>query len=125
MTRRGFLVSSALAACASPLAAKKKKKKKGQEILGLLAGTVFDPDGRSAPGVEVVAYAVADDSIKLEAVTNYRGEFSLRAPAAEDHAAATAYRVVARTKGFAPVEKTADVYRAQKTNINLLLEKAP
>lgn len=113
---------------AAPLAAKKKNKKKkgkGQEPrnLGLLAGTVFTPEGRSAPGVKVMAHAVEDDSIRLEGVTDYRGEFALRAPVGDDAAQGRTYRVAAEAKGFARVEKEAEVYLAQKTNINLILEK--
>ena len=115
---------------ASGLAAKKKKPKKNKkgkqrrpQHLGLLAGTVFTPDTRSAPGVKVTAVDTEDESVKLEAVTDYRGEFAIRAPASEDPAVGKTYRLTTEAKGFAPVEKTAEVYLAQKTNVNLILEK--
>lgn len=125
MTRRAAV---ALLLSGSAASAKKKKKKKGKgekaaQNLGLLAGTVFTPEGRSAPGVKVTAWAADDESERLEGVTDYRGEFALRAPVGDDPAAGRKYRVVAEAKGFEPVEKTAEVYPAQKTNVNLILEK--
>ena len=84
---------------------------------------MFTPDTRSAPGVKVTAVDAEDESVKLEAVTDYRGEFAIRAPASEDPAVGKTYRLTTEAKGFAPVEKTAEVYLAQKTNVNLILEK--
>lgn len=124
MTRR---VALGLFALAAALGAKKKDKKKSkrkaQPNLGLLAGTVFDPDGRSARGAKVTVFDVDDPSIRFETVSDSRGEFAIRAPAAADPATARRYRVIARVKGFPAVEKTAEVYLAQRTNVNLILKR--
>ncbi len=126
MTRRVLLGLFALAAALGAKKKKKKKKKskrKAQPNLGLLAGTVFDPSGRSARGAKVTAFDVDDPSIRFETVSDSRGEFAIRAPAAADPATARSYRVIARVKGFPAVEKTVEVYPAQRTNINLILER--
>lgn len=121
MSRRSWLL---LLASVSPLLAKKKKKRKkgkGPEFLGLLAGTVFDSDGRSLPGARVTAVAEDDPSVEVEVVTDGRGEFALRTPAFEDPSKARTYTVRAERKGFETGEKKADAYYGQKTNLNLLL----
>ena len=125
MTRRTAFL---LACSALPLAAKKKSKKKKdkgkseREPLGLISGTVFDADGRSLPGAKVVATDVANPKVKLEAFASPRGEFNLRAPADADLGTGRNYVVRAEVKGFEPAEKTVEVYQAQRTNVNLLLD---
>ena len=107
---------------AAPLAQAKKKKKNGRSDdegpLALLGGSVFRAGGRSFPGVEIIVDDPDDPKRKWKAVSSLRGEFVIRVPAAGD----PVYRVRAQAKGFRPAEKTAQVYAAQKTNINLILE---
>ena len=122
MTRRALML---LPASASLLAAAKKKdkgKKKSRQPLGLISGTVFDSNGRSLPGAKVIATTVADPKTKLEAIASPRGEFNLRAPADADLSKGVEYTVRAEAKGFEPAEKTVEVYQAQRTNVNLLLD---
>ncbi len=105
------------------LAAKKKDRKKTErEPLGLISGTVFNAAGRSLAGAKVRAVDAASPKVKIEAVTSPRGEFNLRAPADEDLATGRRYAVHAEAKGFEPAEKTVEVYQAQRTNVNFLLE---
>jgi hypothetical protein len=121
MTRRAAI----LAACAAlpGLAAKKKDKgKRKQEPLGLISGTVFDADGRSLPGAKVTVTDAANPKAKLEAMAAARGEFNVRAPAEEELAVGRPYVVRAEAKGFEPAEKTVEVYQAQRTTVNLLLD---
>jgi len=121
MTRRAAIL---LTCSAWPLLAAKKKDqgKKKREPLGLISGTVFDSDGRSLPGAKVTARDAENPKVKLEAISSPRGEFNLRAPADEDLAIGRAYTVHAEAKGFEPAEKTVEVYQAQRTNVNLLLD---
>lgn len=121
MTRRAAIL---LTCSVLPLAAAKKKdkNKSKREPLGLISGAVFDSDGRSLPGAKVTATDVSDPKVKLEAIASPRGEFNLRAPADEDLATGRHYAVRAEAKGFEPGEKTVEVYQAQRTNVNLLLD---
>jgi hypothetical protein len=120
MTRRALVGLIAFGAAAS--AAKKKDKGKNAGPLGLISGTVFDVDGRSLPGAKVTVTAAEDPKLKFEAVTSPRGEFNVRAPADEDLAQGRNYVIRAEAKGFEPAEKTVEVYQAQRTNANLLLD---
>ena len=104
------------------LAAKKKKKGKDAEPLGVISGTVFDADGRSLPGSKVTITDAENPKVRFESFTNNRGEFSVRTPADEDLATGRSYTIRAEAKGFEPGEKTVEVYQAQRTNANLLLD---
>jgi hypothetical protein len=119
MTRRAVVGMAVFA-----LAAKAAKKDKGKkaEPLGLISGTVFDADGRSLPNAKVVVTDAANPKVRLDAITNYRGEFTVRAPADADLATGRSYTIKAEAKGFLPGEKTVEVYQAQRTNANLLLD---
>ena len=121
MTRRAaiLMVCSALPVVG---AKKKDKRKTKREPLGLISGTVFDSDGRSLPGAKVTATDTANPKVKLETITNARGELNIRAPADEDLATGRSYLVAAEAKGFEPAEKTVEVYQSQRTNVNLLLD---
>ncbi|MCB1018952.1 MAG: carboxypeptidase regulatory-like domain-containing protein [Acidobacteria bacterium] len=120
MTRRALVGFVLFAAVAS--AAKKKDKSKKGGPLGLVSGTVFTSDGLSIPGAKVTVVSKADGKTKLEAISSQRGEFSIRTPADEDLATGLEYVVRAEAKGFEPAEKTVEVYQAQRTNLNLLLD---
>jgi len=122
LERRSLLLGLLLGA---PVwAKKKKKKKKGAERnanLGLISGTVFQASGFSFPGAKVTAVAVDDPKVKFESLSDGRGEFAFRAPAGAEPGAARRYTVRAEAKRHEAVEKSADVYRGQRTNINLIL----
>ena len=120
MTRRAVF---GMAISAVPgLAAKKKDKGRKEEPLGVISGTVFDADGRSLPGAKVMVIDAVNPKVRFETVASGRGEFTVRAPAAEDLSKARTYTIRAEAKGFEPGEKTVEVYQAQRTNANLLLE---
>lgn len=109
--------------CAVPAFAKKrnrKDKKKRQneqeaEPLALIAGSVFQPGGVSFRGVKVFAVSLTNPKLKFEAVSDSRGEFAIRVPAAE-----AKFKVTAQARGLDPVEREVEVYEAQKTNVNLI-----
>lgn len=120
MLRRVLL---ALPFAVVPLLAKKKKKQvKGREEgpLGVISGTVFQPNGLSLPGAKVTVIDPADEKRTWDATTDGRGEFAIRVPAAGD----PKYQVVAEFKGLEPMEKEAYAYEAQRTNINFLMSPA-
>lgn len=100
---------------------KKKKKKAGRKggPLGLLAGTVFHPQGLSMPGAKVTAYATDGGKDKWEGTTDGRGEFALRVPATTD---GIAYRLHAEAKGMQPQERELIAYEGQRTSANFRLE---
>ncbi|MBI1354781.1 MAG: hypothetical protein GC160_10565 [Acidobacteria bacterium] len=126
MWNRRRLLACLLLGSSSLWAKKKKKKAAKDENLGLLTGTVFQSSGFSLPGAKVTATAEDDPKVKFETISDGRGEFSFRAPAGAEPGSARRYKVRAEAKGFQPGEKSADVYLAQRTNMNLLLspEKA-
>ena len=120
MTRRTWIATPLLTAAA--FAAKKKDKAAKAGPLGLISGTVFDSDGRSLPGAKVTVTAADDPKLKLEAISSPRGEFNIRTPADESLETGRQYVIRAEAKGFEPAEKTVEVYQAQRTNANLLLD---
>ena len=104
------------------LAKKKKKKSKRHDEgpQGVISGTVFHPNGLSLPGAKVTVIDPTDEKRTWEGVTDGRGEFAIRVPAAGD----PQYRVVAEAKGLEPLEKQAYAYEAQRTNVNFLMSAA-
>jgi hypothetical protein len=120
MTRRLLFAMAVFSATGT--AAKKKKKGKEAEPLGLISGTVFDADGRSLPGATVTITDAANPKVHFEAISSPRGEFNVRTPADANLETARKYVIRAEAKGFEPAEKTVEVYQAQRTNANLLLD---
>jgi hypothetical protein len=120
MTRRAAIFMGVFAVPAATAAKKDKSRKR--EPLGVISGTVFDAEGRSLPGAKVLVHDAANPKVRFEAFTNNRGEFSVRAPAEEDLSTSRKYTIRAEAKGFEPGEKTVEVYQAQRTNANLLLD---
>ncbi len=122
MLRRKLLL--ALLSAAPLLAKKKKDKKKSKQRdvgpQGVISGTVFQPNGLSLPGAKVTVFDPADHKRTWEGVTDGRGEFAIRVPAAGD----PKYRVVAEAKGLEPMEREVYAYEAQRTNINFLMVPA-
>jgi hypothetical protein len=111
--RRLVMLGFGLLGVQGSLFAAPKKKRDGP--LGLIAGTVFQSNGRLLPGAKVVAVSEADPKIREEAFTARRGEFVLRVPAD------ARYVVTASAKGFESQEKTTEVYEAQKSTVTFLL----
>jgi len=120
MLRRSIL----LGLCASLAAAKDKKKKKSKQReegpQGVIAGTVFQPSGLSLEGAKITVIDPADEKRKWEGVSDARGEFAVRVPAAGD----PKYRIVALFKGLEPMEKEAYAFEAQRTNVNFMMSAA-
>ena len=90
---------------------------KKAEPYAVVAGTVFREDGFSLPGASVTLLPKdAPKGKKLEAMSDARGEFAFRVPAA-----AAAYVVKAARKGFQPAEKEASVSGEGRVDVTLIL----
>jgi len=79
--------------------------KKGPQAYALISGSVFRDTGFSLPGAEVEVSAAPEPGIKpkvkkTRAVSDARGEFAIRVPAAPMR-----YTVSVKAKGFRPQEK--------------------
>jgi len=90
---------------------------------GLVAGSVFDPSGRTLP--QALATLIPDpqpDSAavklkKLSAVSDSRGEFVIRVPAIRMH-----YVLRVAAKGFLPLEKPVDIVADERADVTFQLE---
>ena len=96
------------------LAARKKKRK--TEQTAIIAGTVFRGVGFSFPGVEITVVDIASPKKQRRGTTDRRGEFAVHVPSGE-----AMYRVTARAKGFAALEKEVEVYGMERVTINFRL----
>ena len=90
---------------------------KKPEPYAVVAGTVFREDGFSLPGASVTLLPKdAPKGKKLEAVSDARGEFAFRVPAAP-----AAYVLKAVRKGFQPAEKEASISGEGRVDVTLTL----
>lgn len=86
----------------------------------MIGGTVFRPPGLALAGAEVVvAPQEGEKPKKLKTVTNSRGEFAVRVPAAP-----MKYSVEVKAEGFKPDRKTVDIQTDQRKDLSFLLETA-
>lgn len=98
-------------------------KKDAPAAYGLVGGSVFDASGRAFPRVAATLRAdPRPDSApvkvkKLEAVSDSRGEFVFRVPAAPMH-----YIVRVAAKGFEPQEKPVDITADERVDVTFRLE---
>ena len=90
-------------------------KKTGAE--GVVAGSVFDANGRSLRGVRVLVVSEDAPKKKHHAASDGRGEFAVRVPAG-----AGRYVVTVQAKGFAAQSKAVEVFESEKTSVTFLLE---
>ena len=82
ITRRGPAAMAALllwlAACAVPALAESKA-----QPYALIFGTVWGPDARPVYGVHVKLRRASEKKFRWEAMSDHRGEFGIRVPAAK------------------------------------------
>jgi hypothetical protein len=88
------------------------------EPYALLAGTVWSASGRAVPGVKVKIRRIGDKKVNWELITNSRGEFVQRLPAA-----AADYVVWVELKGHQEpvVERTLHFASDERQDIGLHL----
>jgi hypothetical protein len=80
----------------------------------LVAGSVFDSNGRSLPGCAVAVVSESDSKRKQQGLTDRRGEFAIRVPPG-------AYTVSVTAKGFQPQQKTVQVEEGERSNTTFML----
>jgi hypothetical protein len=100
---------------------KKKRNSSKDEHLGLISGSVFQSNGLSLPGASITVTSAADPKLRFKTASNWRGEFSVRAPAGPTPAEEHQYSILVKAKGFQIGEKTVGVYEAQRTAVNIIL----
>ena len=93
----------------------------------LVRGAVFNANGFSLPGVRVKLVRVANeeeakdkkkiDSLKMDYITNSRGEFAFRLPPVRAR-----YQVTAIVSGYKPQVKTVDVGEDEAVPLAFSLE---
>jgi protocatechuate 3,4-dioxygenase beta subunit len=93
----------------------------------LVRGAVFDVNGYSLPGVRIKLVRVANeeqlkdkkkiDSLKMDYITNSRGEFAFRLPPVRAR-----YQVTAMLRGFKPQVKNIDVGEDEAVPLAFSLE---
>jgi hypothetical protein len=112
--RSGSRLAALLCACALMCSGAGKKQ---VEHYAVVAGTVFRDSGFSLPGA-TVTLAPKDDpkAKKLQAISDARGEFAFRVPAAP-----ATYVVRASLKGFHFEEKEAAVGDEGRVEVNFQL----
>jgi hypothetical protein len=96
--------------------------KKGSQAYALIAGSVFRDTGFSLPGAEVEVTAAPEPGVKpkmkkTRAVSDARGEFAIRVPAAPMR-----YTVSVKAKGFRPQEKSAEINADERVDLFFRLE---
>ncbi len=122
--RKRIGISLLLLATAFFLPAEAAKKKAVLEPYALLAGTVFRETGFSLPNAEIV---VIPDPLpdatplkvkKLQTVSDARGEFALRLPAANMR-----YTVKVSAKGYRSEEKSVTVQGEDRLDVTFQLHE--
>lgn len=89
----------------------------GSAEQALLFGTVFRSSYLALEGARVVAYDETNPRKKYRTVTNYRGEYRIRVPAGD-----ATYVITAGAPKFVQGQRTVQVYGAEKSTANLILE---
>lgn len=87
---------------------------KPPQARAIVAGSVFDSNGRSLPGCKVEVVSESDSRQKQQALTDRRGEFAFRVPVGR-------YAISVTAKGFQAQEKTVQVEEGEKSNATFLL----
>lgn len=103
-----------VAAALQPVYAADKKTSAAE---GVVAGSVFNENGRSLPGARVLVAPQGAPKKKRQAATDGRGEFAVRVPAGP-----VSYVVTVEANGFAAQSKTVQVFESEKTSVTFLLE---
>ena len=108
---RAFLL---LAALALPALLTLSAADKPSQARAVVAGSVFDSDGRSLPGCKVTVVSESDPKQKQQALTDRRGEFAVRVPVGR-------YAISVTAKGFQAQQKTVQVEEGEKSNATFQL----
>ena len=110
MTRRTALATLGFAGCA------RAAQRKGQPY-ALIAGTVFQENGLSFPGVQVKLEGKGFQDARQDAKTSFRGEFTFRVSPEP-----RTYLVTASRKGFRTATVSADVPGEGRVDVTITLE---
>lgn len=124
---RGLVSSSVLLAWSLPaalVAAPGEKKPKAPAPYALIAGAVFRDTGLSLPGAQVTLLAESGSGQarkpkKINVVTDSRGEFAVRVPAAPMR-----YTLQVRAAGYQNQEKSVSVSGEDRVDVFFRLEPA-
>ena len=108
--RQAAVVLVLAAVMAASLAAAEKKPSAN----AVLAGTVFDSNGRALPGCVVEIVSEAEPQRKQRSATDQRGEYAIRVLAGR-------FIVAVSRKGFQPQQKTVEVVEGEKSATTFLL----
>jgi uncharacterized membrane protein len=87
---------------------------KPSQARAVVAGSVFDSDGRSLPGCKVMVVSESNSKQKQQALTDRRGEFAVRVPVGR-------YVVSVTAKGFQAQQKTVQLEEGEKSNATFQL----
>lgn len=114
-------VLAMVAACPTFAAQGKDQRKKGkskQQDFALLAGTVFDQNGRRVPGADI---RVREKNGKRhwESVTDSEGEFAVRLPPG-----AAVYTVAASRRGFSADTKEVTFSQDERLDVSLTVTRS-
>jgi len=122
MRRRKSGISLVLALLTLVPAAEAGKKKTAPESYALVSGSVFHEPGLALPGADVTLIPnPAPDSLpvkikKMQTVSDARGEFVFRVPAAAMH-----YTVKVAAKGYHGEEKPVVIQGEERSEVTFLL----
>ena len=118
MRNRAVIALLVLLAAASPSVAQKASAPAAQRsAYAIVAGSVFRESGFSLPGATVtLAPKGVTKSKNLKSVTDARGEFAFRVPAAPAN-----YLLTAAMKGFKTAEAEAAVGGEERVDVTLVL----
>jgi hypothetical protein len=110
--------------CPAAFSAKKEKQKVAAAPFALIAGTVFRPPGFALPGAQVVIVPETPEVNgtklkKVDAITNFRGEWALRVPPVP-----AKWRVDVKSSGYLPQQRIVGVEGEQRIDLSIVLEPA-
>jgi hypothetical protein len=102
-----------------------QRSKSAQAIYAVVAGTVFQDDGRLLPGAEVILTPSPEDGSPpgrkpLKGVSDARGEFAFRVPAMPMR-----YTVIVKARGFRAQEKQVSISGEVRADVFFQMERAP
>jgi hypothetical protein len=108
------LRAPALLLLAAFIAASVAAAEKKPSANAVLAGTVFDSNGRALLGCAVEITSETDPQQKQRGTTDQRGEYAVRVLAGR-------FTVAVSRKGFQPQQKTVEVVEGEKSATTFLL----
>jgi hypothetical protein len=123
-TRTGSRLLAILLLCAGVSVCAPKKEKPETAPYALLAGTVYRPPGFALRGVKVSVEPEQSESngVKLkksEAVTDSRGEWTVRVPPVP-----AKWRINVKVNGYRPESRSVSVEGEQRVDSSIVLEPA-